>query len=118
MVWLLLRWMMSTPKPVPESRPEHASLLVKVVCVWGGRGTRWSSHSIGLTRPGRWTLHDVLLIRARFCLQIRSLMAAMTGRPKLALGSSDFASFFEYYNLLRKKDKDQAARFADKRSKN
>lgn len=45
-------------------------------------------------------------------------MAAMIGRPKLALGSADFASFVEYYEMLRKGDKEGAARLADKRSKN
>eukprot|EP00752_Nemacystus_decipiens_P004444 g4057.t1 len=50
--------------------------------------------------------------------EIRSLMAAMIGRPKLALGSKDFASFVKYYNLLSRGDKAGAAKLADSRSKN
>ncbi|CAM9183646.1 unnamed protein product [Scytosiphon promiscuus] len=50
--------------------------------------------------------------------EIRSLMAAMIGRPKLALGSKDFASFVEYHDLLNKGDKSGAAVLADTRSKN
>ncbi|CAN0165304.1 unnamed protein product, partial [Hapterophycus canaliculatus] len=54
-----------------------------------------------------------------YCYEkIRSLMAAMIGRPKLALGSKDFASFVEYYDLLNKGDKPGAAVLADTRSKN
>ena len=45
-------------------------------------------------------------------------MAGMIGRPKLALGSRDFASFFSYYELHRKGDKEGAAALADERSKN
>lgn len=45
-------------------------------------------------------------------------MAAMIGRPKLALGSEDFASFFDYYGLLSKGDKEGAAALADGRRKN
>lgn len=50
--------------------------------------------------------------------KIRSLMAAMIGRPKLALGSKDFASFVEYYDLVNKGDKTGAAVLADDRRKN
>ncbi|CAM9247484.1 unnamed protein product [Ectocarpus sp. 12 AP-2014] len=50
--------------------------------------------------------------------EIRSLMAAMIGRPKLALGSKDFASFVEYYDLVSRGDKAGAAALADSRSKN
>ncbi|CAM9124539.1 unnamed protein product [Ascophyllum nodosum] len=50
--------------------------------------------------------------------QIRTLMAAMIGRPKLALGSEDFRSFLEYYELLSRGDKKGAALLADKRRKN
>ncbi|CAN0119267.1 unnamed protein product [Pylaiella littoralis] len=50
--------------------------------------------------------------------EIRSLMAAMIGRPKLALGSNDFASFVEYYDLVAKGDKAGAAVLADDRRKN
>lgn len=49
--------------------------------------------------------------------QIRSLMAAMIGRPKLNLSSTDFTSFVEYYGMLRRGDKEGAAYLADKRSK-
>lgn len=45
-------------------------------------------------------------------------MAAMVGRPKLALGSNDFASFVEYYDLLSRGDKAGAAVLADTRRKN
>jgi len=45
-------------------------------------------------------------------------MAAMIGRPKLALGSKDFASFVEYYDLLSRGDKAGAAVLADTRRKN
>lgn len=50
--------------------------------------------------------------------EIRSIMAGMIGRPKLALGSRDFASFFSYYELHKKGDKEGAAALADARSKN
>lgn len=49
--------------------------------------------------------------------QIRSLMAAMIGKPKLALGSQDFASFLEYYERLCRGDKQGAALLADNRGK-
>lgn len=45
-------------------------------------------------------------------------MAAMIGRPKLALGSEDFSSFFEYYQRVSKGDKAGAALLADGRMKN
>lgn len=49
--------------------------------------------------------------------QIRSLMAAMIGKPKLALSSQDFTSFLEYYERLRRGDKQGAALLADNRDK-
>lgn len=60
----------------------------------------------------------IFLRAMRISRQIRTLMAAMIGRPKIALGSADFASFVEYYDLLQKGKKDEAAKLADKRSKN
>ncbi|CAM9883978.1 unnamed protein product [Discosporangium mesarthrocarpum] len=50
--------------------------------------------------------------------EMRSLLAAMLGKPKLAVGSLDFVSFVEYWGMLQRGDKAGAAGLADKRKKN